>query len=443
MMIDGRIHLFKARKIFSMFSSYMFCTCLPTLQQALSNQRPLFLRSGPSFGVCYPSKCFSTKAVVRTPSTSTRIVDVDLSTHTVVLIDANSLLHADYHAGTKASDKTDHKALRWRKKKAIHTFVIQIANLINQAAEDASASQRKTPSLKVYAVFDHPSERGPRFNTPSYKATRPATPEDLPDQIDSARKFCELSGIATLCVAGCEADDTIASLVKLYLSSHSNMSDSTTECEAPMGMNSPQPSSPNILILSDDKDMRQCLTHPSVKVVRVRQKWEVMDESDVENTQKVKPSQLSDWLALVGDKSDNIPGVRGIGPVKASSLLKLYPTVEDILANVETVHLTSKTSSKKDKIIRDQLRASAESLRHSLSLTKLDFDVPLPDEFKSPWCFELSAEESVEFLQNKHLWRAAERFSEAVKKLAMQNTGHTVEASTHTTQAQTGAQVES
>eukprot|EP00923_Selenidium_pygospionis_P025911 GHVN01045856.1.p1 GENE.GHVN01045856.1~~GHVN01045856.1.p1 ORF type:complete len:209 (+),score=41.90 GHVN01045856.1:826-1452(+) len=208
-------------------------------------------------------------------------------------------------------------------------------------------------------------------------------------------------------------------------------------------MSSPQPSSPNILIVSDDKDMRQCLTHPSVKLVRLKRKWEVMDESDVENEQKVKPTQLSDWLALVGDKSDNIPGVRGIGPVKASSLLKLHPTVEDILANVETVHLTSKTSSKKDKILRDQLRSSAESLRHSLSLTKLDFDVPLPDEFKSPWCFELSAEESVEFLQKKNLGRAAERFSEAVKKLAMQNTGHTVEASTHTTQAQTGAQVES
>jgi DNA polymerase-1 len=183
---------------------------------------------------------------------------------------------------------------------------------------------------------------------PEYKAGRDAQPEDLSTQFPLAEQLCEAFGVASIEVPTFEADDVIATLVET----------------APEGA--------EICIVSTDKDLMQ-LVRPGV-VLLDSMKGRRIDEAAVEERFGVPPAQLLDVRALVGDPSDNIPGVKGIGEKGAAKLIAEWGSLEALLEGAEQV---------KAKRAREGLLAHAEEARLSRELASLRSDVPLGRDWDS------------------------------------------------------------
>ncbi|MCS7083989.1 MAG: 5'-3' exonuclease [Aquificaceae bacterium] len=160
------------------------------------------------------------------------------------------------------------------------------------------------------AIFDHPSPTHRDLIYSAYKATRPSMPDELKLQLPVIKKACELIGISLLEIEGYEADDIIYTITKIA-----------------------QESGFEVLIISPDKDLLQ-LVDERVKVFNPL-KEELFDRQKVFEKFGVYPEQIRDFLALVGDKVDNVPGVKGIGPKTAPEVLKRYKSVEAILNSWE------------------------------------------------------------------------------------------------------------
>jgi DNA polymerase-1 len=165
---------------------------------------------------------------------------------------------------------------------------------------------------------------------PEYKAQRPPMPMDLEPQIDEIINYLEADGVKSLCRDGVEADDWIAAVARR-----------STE-ELP------------VVIASSDKDFMQ-LVRPGIGLVNPNDKAEkIWVETDVEAKAGVKPVQIVDWLALIGDSVDNIPGVPGVGPKTAAALLKQFGSIDGIFERFPEVS-------------GEKLRTSLESARDILA----------------------------------------------------------------------------
>jgi DNA polymerase-1 len=183
----------------------------------------------------------------------------------------------------------------------------------------------------------------------TYKANRPETPEILLEQIPYVIEIIEALGIKVLKIPGYEADDIIASAVQKF----SNKFD-------------------EIDIVTGDKDLLQ-LVKDNVFVWRVEKGISnivLYTRDKVIEKYGIFPEQFVDYLALVGDPIDNIPGVKGIGTKTAVSLLKKYGNIENILKNINQLPQKIKSAFENYK----------EELEKSLELAKLLYDAPI--EFK-------------------------------------------------------------
>ena len=151
--------------------------------------------------------------------------------------------------------------------------------------------------------------KGPNFRHeifPLYKANRDATPEDLVRQLDPILRMVRALGLRLEVSQGCEADDCIASLAARFAAEHP------------------------VIIVSGDKDLKQCLG-PNVYMWDPASKEEkLVSEADFTAESGVTPAQWPDVQALIGDTSDNIPGVPGIGPKTARQIFSICPSLEDI-----------------------------------------------------------------------------------------------------------------
>ena len=151
--------------------------------------------------------------------------------------------------------------------------------------------------------------KGPNFRheiCPRYKANRDATPEDLVRQLDPIHRMVRALGLRLEVSQGCEADDCIASLAARFAAEHP------------------------VIIVSGDKDLKQCLG-PNVYMWDPASKEEkLVSEADFTAESGVTPAQWPDVQALIGDTSDNIPGVPGIGPKTARQIFSICPSLEDI-----------------------------------------------------------------------------------------------------------------
>ncbi len=173
------------------------------------------------------------------------------------------------------------------------------------------AKMRKDFNVKMMcAVYD---SIGPTFRkelTETYKANRAKTPEDLIKQFPVIEKMIELFGIPSKRIEGFEADDVIGSI-----------------SEQMRGLVD------NIVIITGDKDLFQ-LINSNVSIYDPRKDMEY-DEQGTFDKFGVFPSQMRDYLSLVGDSSDNIPGAPGIGPKTAVKLLDRYGNLEEIILHKE------------------------------------------------------------------------------------------------------------
>lgn len=175
---------------------------------------------------------------------------------------------------------------------------------------------------------------------PAYKATRKEAPAELKEQIPVCKEMIERMGFASFAKAGYEADDVIASLVKKYSGEY------------------------EIDILSGDKDLF-ALISDSVKIVDSKNKiW--YDKEGCFQKYGVYPHQIRDYLAILGDTSDNVPGIKGLGERGARAILEQFGSLENAIANAEQIANTR---------AKNQLIAGAAESELSKKLITLYADI--------------------------------------------------------------------
>jgi len=178
---------------------------------------------------------------------------------------------------------------------------------------------------------------------PEYKAHRPAMPDDLRPQLDQINDYLAAAGIESFCGDGVEADDYIACLAR-----HATAA----------GM--------NVVIASSDKDFMQ-LVSARVGLLNPHDKTEtIWTDEQVRAKTGVEPAQIVDWLSLIGDSVDNIPGVPGVGPKTATDLLKQFGSAENIYARLAEV--------KSDRL-RSALQNAEKAVRRNREMVRLRDDL--------------------------------------------------------------------
>ena len=182
-----------------------------------------------------------------------------------------------------------------------------------------------------------------------YKANRSDMPDDLVLQIPYMKKLVELLGIPTLEVPQFEADDLIGTLTRIGLENQSQ-----------------------VIIVSGDKDFAQLVQNGVVLYDTMKDTR--MDDAGVIEKWGVKPSQFIDYLAIVGDSSDNIPGVNGLGPKGAQKLISDYGSLEKIYENIESV---------KPAGAQEKLKNSKDMAFLSKKLVTIEQNVPIDQNFQS------------------------------------------------------------
>jgi len=184
---------------------------------------------------------------------------------------------------------------------------------------------KKRPDYVVFA-FDSPGDTFRHEIYSEYKANREEAPPEFKSQIPLVFRLLEINRIPILAQEGYEADDIIATVVTHIQENHPDM---------------------NIYVESKDKDLYQLLT--STTSLADISSGSLFTPEDLKDKWGISPSQVKDFLTLTGDSSDNIPGIPGIGPKTASSLLAEYGTIDEILQNIESIK-----GKKKEAIIQNK-----------------------------------------------------------------------------------------
>jgi len=243
----------------------------------------------------------------------------------LVLVDGSSYLYRAFHALPALTNSADQPT------GAMHGVLAMLRRL------------RQTYDPDYFAVVFDP--RGPTLRDewyPEYKANRPPMPEELAAQIEPLHDIIRAQGIPLVQVAGIEADDVIGTLA-------------TAAAEAGM----------EVVISTGDKDFAQ-LVDEHVTLVNTMDDSK-LDVAGVMTKFGVTPEQIVDYLALVGDTVDNIPGVPKVGPKTAVKWLTQYGTLDEIIAHADDI---------KGKI-GDNLRAALEQLPLSRKLVTILRDIEL------------------------------------------------------------------
>src|SRR5919201_1813610 len=251
---------------------------------------------------------------------------------TLFLIDGSSQMYRAYHAfrGKGLSNQEGHTT------HAVYVFVTMLRKLISDHHPEYMA-----------ASFDL---AGPTFRdriVADYKATRQAMPDDLAEQIAWVHEACEAMGVPILTAPGYEADDVIGTVAARA---------------AADGF--------EVAIVSIDKDFFQ-LVHDGVRVYDPREDGAWFDESGVVEKFGVKPAQVTDVLALVGDTSDNVAGVPGIGKKGAVDLITQYGSLDGLLE-----HAGDLKPKQRDALVTHRVAAL-----QSRELVTIRTDVPVDVDF--------------------------------------------------------------
>ena len=179
---------------------------------------------------------------------------------------------------------------------------------------------------------------------PAYKAQRAEMPLELGPQLDQIVEYLGAAGICSYMKESCEADDCIAAMAKQAV-------------EAGW----------EVIIASSDKDFMQ-LVSPQVWMLNTNDRSEALwGAEEVKGKTGVEPTQIVDWLSLMGDTVDNIPGVPGVGPKTATELLRQFGSIDELYRRLPEV---------RSERIRASLEAAGESVRRNQQLVRLNCDVP-------------------------------------------------------------------
>ena len=218
--------------------------------------------------------------------------------HDLLLIDANSLIHRCFHALPPLTTKDGKPAQA----------------LYGMASIFLRMWKNERPAYAA-ALFDRPEPTLRKKRYPEYKATRPPAADELVEQIISAHDLFPVFGIRTFELAGYEADDLIATFAERFGNT----------------------SGVRVVILTGDTDTLQLVRDERIVVRAFRTGLSdtmIYDEKAVRERYNLAPEQLVDYKALVGDTSDNIKGVPGVGPKTAQALLAQFGTLEKMFGRI-------------------------------------------------------------------------------------------------------------
>ncbi len=259
----------------------------------------------------------------------------------LLLVDGSALLHRAYHAYPPLTSKTGQ----------VVGVVYGVASMLYSALVEVAPSH-------VMVAWDLPKPTFRHEKYVGYKAQRPKADTEMVEQIPIVKEVIAAMGILQSEVEGYEADDIIGTLSRLGTSFKDKGEGDQLE----------------VIILTGDQDTMQLvdehvsiLTPPKGKLPA---KMYGVDE--VLEKYGVTPSQIVDYKALIGDVSDNIPGVAGIGPKTAANLLKNFGTLERIYRDIKEVQLHY------GEIVAKRLMDGRESAYLSQDLSKIVTDIPLP-----------------------------------------------------------------
>jgi DNA polymerase I len=244
---------------------------------------------------------------------------------TLVLVDGSSYLYRAFHAMPNLSNSRNQPT----------GAVYGVTNMLRRLLKDYDPEQ-------VAVVFDAPGKTFRDDIYPEYKAHRPSMPDDLRSQIESIHAIVRAMGLPLLMVEGVEADDVIGTLARQA---------------AAEGRDA--------LISTGDKDMAQ-LVDGHVTLVDTMKEARY-DHAGVQARFGVPPERIVEYLALIGDTSDNIPGVPGVGPKTAVKWLTEYGSLDNLIAHAADI---------KGKA-GENLRAALAQLPLARQLATIKCDVPL------------------------------------------------------------------
>lgn len=252
----------------------------------------------------------------------------------LLLIDASALIYRFFHALPPLTDLNNEPI------QAIYGLTNVLLKILREQKPDYAA-----------AALDRPERTFRKEQFEQYKIQRPPAPNELIAQIKKLPEVFNAFGIKTFEKPGFEADDVIGTLAERF---------------------SQEPDL-KIVILSGDLDVLQLVRGDKIvgEIIKTGvTDTQIYDEKKVEERYGLKPIRLPDYKGLIGDASDNIPGVKGIGPKSATEVLKEFDTLEEVFENLAIINPTiaKKLEGKKD----DALFCRA------LATIKKDVPVDLP-----------------------------------------------------------------
>jgi DNA polymerase-1 len=254
-----------------------------------------------------------------------------MSARKLVLVDGSSYLYRAFHALPPLTNSKGEPT----------GAVLGVLNMLNKLLKEEAPD-------RIAIVFDAPGRTFRDDLFEQYKAHRTPMPDDLRAQIQPLLDAVTAMGLPLLRIVGVEADDVIGTLALRGAASGFS-----------------------VLISTGDKDMAQ-LVGPRVELVNTMSNTR-LDRVGVKVKFDVFPEQIVDYLALVGDASDNIPGVKGVGPKTAAKWLNQYDSLDALLAHAGEI------PGKVGENLRNELAAVELSRRLATIDTKLDLDVT-PEE---------------------------------------------------------------
>ncbi|MDA9660898.1 DNA polymerase I [Gammaproteobacteria bacterium] len=243
----------------------------------------------------------------------------------IILVDGSSYLYRAYHALPPLTNSNNQPT------GAIKGVISMIKRILIDH-----------PDSPLAVVFDAKGKTFRHDMYSEYKANRPPMPEDLVLQIEPIHRIISLMGIKLIMISGVEADDVIGTLAEQA-----------------------RQKKLDTVISTGDKDMTQ-LVCENVSVVNTMS-GELLDEAGVKKKFGVDPDHITDYLALIGDKSDNVPGVDKVGPKTAVKWLKEYTDIEGVIKNAESI----------GGKVGENLRSSLDTLELAYELVTIKTDVEL------------------------------------------------------------------
>jgi DNA polymerase-1 len=252
---------------------------------------------------------------------------------------------------------------------AVFGFVNSLMKILNEHKPDYIA-----------VVFDTPAPTFRHKLSPDYKSTRAKAPDDLIEQFAWIDKAVDAFRIEVIRIEGYEADDIIGTFSRRA---------------SKMGMET--------LLFSGDKDFFQ-LVDDNVKILHPKD-FAVLDAAGVKERFGVLPDQVIDTLALMGDTSDNIPGIPGVGPKTAISLIEEFGSLDNVL---------EEGPKKRKGKVAELIKEHAEQARLSKQLVTIHTDCPLKLEFKDLKVREPDLDALVPLLRRLELKGLADKFAAPV-----------------------------